>query len=378
MWFMLFNRLRNIIMDNTTTSNSSKRYYSLDLLRVVMTLLGIPLHAAISYMNYLPSRSWDSDIETHYLFDVLFGYIHLFRIPSFFLIAGFFGAMLMERKGLQEFLKNRGQRILVPLLICWVGIMVLSGQYPTKQLGHIWYLYYLILFYLVDLVISRMVSIKQLPTVNHWFRQSLILPYGILFWMVLTSLTNLTTPFGYVMQNTTLVQQLHVWVCYLLFYGFGKLLYFNKDLIFQFKQYGISALAVSIPIMALNYWIYLTYLQDATIEWLPFLGVCITSSIICWLVIFGTIGTIMQYYKPSRIIRYLADASYFIYIIHVPITIYISIKFTGIEIPSLVKFLINNILTFVIVVVLYNYLARNTAIGWLLNGRRYKRGLPPE
>lgn len=358
------------------TTKIQQRYYSLDLLRVIMTLLGIPLHAAISYMEYIPSRAWESDSETHFLFDVMFGYIHLYRIPAFFLIAGFFGAMLLERRGLKEFLQNRGQRILVPLLICWVALMILIGDYPTMQLGHIWYLYYLLLFYMADLTISQFIKMDNIPFVNKWFRKSLLLPYGIILWIVLTSLTNLTTPFGYVMQNTTLIQQLHVWVCYLLFYGFGKLLFFNKDLIFEFKKYGLKELLLSVIIMGFNYWVCLTYLQDGTVEALPFLAVCITSSIICWLVIFGTIGSIMTYYRPSRIIRYLADASYFIYIIHVPVTIYMSIKFMDWNFPILGKFLVNNILTFVIVVILYNFLARNTAIGTLLNGRRYKRGLP--
>ena len=43
--------------------------------------------------------------------------IHFFRMPTFMLLAGFFAALLMEKKGTGHLVKNRAQRILIPLIL---------------------------------------------------------------------------------------------------------------------------------------------------------------------------------------------------------------------------------------------------------------------
>ena len=45
--------------------------------------------------------------------------IHFFRMPAFMLLAGFFAALLMEKKGTGHLVKNRAQRILIPLILFW-------------------------------------------------------------------------------------------------------------------------------------------------------------------------------------------------------------------------------------------------------------------
>ena len=46
---------------------------------------------------------------------VLFFAIHVFRMTTFFLIAGFFAHMSFHRRGAWDFIKDRLQRIAVPL-----------------------------------------------------------------------------------------------------------------------------------------------------------------------------------------------------------------------------------------------------------------------
>ena len=63
-------------------------------------LLGIVLHAAIPFVPY-----WEEgDAGGGFLY-ALFEYIHLWRMPLFFLLSGFFTAMLWRRRGLRALVR---------------------------------------------------------------------------------------------------------------------------------------------------------------------------------------------------------------------------------------------------------------------------------
>ena len=50
---------------------------------------------------------------------VLFFTLHIFRMTVFFVLAGFFARMLLERLGVGEFVRNRAKRIAMPLAMFW-------------------------------------------------------------------------------------------------------------------------------------------------------------------------------------------------------------------------------------------------------------------
>ena len=136
-------------------------------------LLGIYLHAAVAYSEY---GSWPwKDGSTTGLFDVSLGLIHVFRMPVFYVLAGFFAALLYARRGAGGFVRNRVIRILVPFAVGWAVLfpvvkvlalwaMSLDGPTANPQeslqiftwrevLGrldpmHLWFLEYLLFFYL--------------------------------------------------------------------------------------------------------------------------------------------------------------------------------------------------------------------------------------
>jgi glucan biosynthesis protein C len=100
-------------------STGSTRYHGLDSLRAVMMLLGIYLHAAVanSYVGGWPFK--DERSLTH-VFDLSLAVIHAFRMPVFFVMAGFFGALLYDRRGWQGFAWNRAKRVLFPFAGGWL------------------------------------------------------------------------------------------------------------------------------------------------------------------------------------------------------------------------------------------------------------------
>ena len=73
--------------------------------------------------------------------------------------------------------------------------------------------------------------------------------------------------------------------------------------------------------------------------------------------------------------RYVSDASYWMYLVHLPFAIGIPGVLAPAPLPAIVKFAITVAITTAATLVSYHYLVRATAIGALLNGRRYPRGL---
>lgn len=89
------------------------RRHDLDALRAFAMLLGILLHAALSFV---PETFWMvQDERPSGLVEQGFYAIHGFRMPLFFLISGFFTAMLFRRRGMRGLLRQRAIRIAIPL-----------------------------------------------------------------------------------------------------------------------------------------------------------------------------------------------------------------------------------------------------------------------
>jgi peptidoglycan/LPS O-acetylase OafA/YrhL len=91
-----------------------------------------------------------------------------------------------------------------------------------------------------------------------------------------------------------------------------------------------------------------------------------------WLMIFGLIGLFTRYVnRPVRIARYLSDASYWTYLVHLPVLIILAGFVAHAAWPLPVKFAVTLGGTAAACIVSYHLLARSTPIGQLLNGRKY-------
>ncbi|MHC5544506.1 acyltransferase family protein, partial [Singulisphaera rosea] len=96
-----------------STPVESRRYHALDCVRATAMLLGVLYHALMfgamgrggpgPGFGGIPMRLQD--------------WMHSFRMPLFFLISGFFGAMMLEKYGTRGFLSRRWSRIGLPLLV---------------------------------------------------------------------------------------------------------------------------------------------------------------------------------------------------------------------------------------------------------------------
>ncbi len=86
-------------------------------------LLGIVLHASLSFF---PSYWMVSDSRQNDIFGTTFSAIHGFRMPLFFVMSGYFSAMLLHRRGRGALIKHRFFRVFLPLMVGLFTIVPLT------------------------------------------------------------------------------------------------------------------------------------------------------------------------------------------------------------------------------------------------------------
>ena len=103
-----------------THTQGIPRLHDMDALRAFAMLLGIMLHCALSFSG----EPWVvQDLKTNGMFGWINGAIHGFRMPLFMLVSGFFTMMLWRRRGLKALLKQRFQRIVIPLVLAMLTVI---------------------------------------------------------------------------------------------------------------------------------------------------------------------------------------------------------------------------------------------------------------
>lgn len=109
-------------MPRMETRPASDRRHDLDALRAFAMLLGIVLHVALSFSG----GPWMvQDERTSGVFHVLISAVHGFRMPLFFVLSGFFTAMLWRRYGLRALVKHRFKRVFLPLVLGTITLVPL-------------------------------------------------------------------------------------------------------------------------------------------------------------------------------------------------------------------------------------------------------------
>lgn len=153
-----------------------ERLHHLDALRALTMVLILPAHA----LALIGLQSGWNNFEA-----ATFWTIHVFRLPLFFLIAGFFAALLLDTQGLSGLVRNRAIRIGVPLLL---GVMLVvpvlnvclfeASAPPNRSAGdalatltqvqpsYLWFLWYLVLLYAIAIAVRRPLVGRQLAVAS--------------------------------------------------------------------------------------------------------------------------------------------------------------------------------------------------------------------
>ena len=111
-------------VDQSKESGTITRIHSLDAYRGVLMLLGIVIHGAIPFLDH-DVESLSGDVVSF-----SFWLVHLFRMPAFFMLSGFFAALLWQRYGGAGMLMNRFERIVLPF-ITFFFVLPAVVMYPV-------------------------------------------------------------------------------------------------------------------------------------------------------------------------------------------------------------------------------------------------------
>lgn len=93
-----------------------------------------------------------------------------------------------------------------------------------------------------------------------------------------------------------------------------------------------------------------------------------------WYMSFGMMGLFHRYFHEQRSwVRYLSDSSYWQYLVHIPLIIYVQYLVRDLPLPSGVKVVIIFAATTSVLLLSYQFFVRNTWLGVLLNGPRHRK-----
>lgn len=384
----------------------NRRYYGLDALRGSLMMLGIVLHAAMFYVAD-PPIPIPTDRNTSYVFDVLLFFIHSFRMQAFFVLAGFFAALLVARRGVRETLVDRAKRILAPMAVAAVTILPVAGllaadfglsaRFGTHDfipdlnalkilgkelvangiaidqpsLGHLWFLEYLCLLYLL-LPFCRWL-VEKSSSVEASINRILKSPFVILVFGLYTAAISWPYLGGQLLlENTLLMPHWPSLLYFGSFFVLGYLMHSYIDFLATLARgvYGWAALALLLVPLA-----GAASLQDIKTHGQIFevhLAAVLGNGLFTWSLIFLFIGCAMRFFdRDSPWIQYAAQSAYWVYLIHLPLVTFAAWWLIQYDLPAVVKFVINCGFTVIVSLLTFHYWVQKTWISDFLHGRRF-------
>ena len=397
---------------------ADERIHGLDAVRAFALLIGVAMHVVGPWLENLPDATFREAPSATAA--AIWFFPHIFRMPVFFLVAGYFGRLLAERYETRQFIKDRAKRIALPLAFGFVitalmGLALALGalasgmsfaevtalvQAQREQiatagdangglgrvtLGHLWFLYYLLLFYGVALIsrgAARAVdregkALSSIDRVLRFFMRTglaavvFALPVAawyVFMWPDWAHWQGLPTP-------QSLIPNVPAVLVFGLSFAVGWLLHRQTHLLLQLRNrwvaYSLAAIAFAVAC-------YL--IAGPTPQWSPHLSgwklpiYAVTYLLATWCASFALIAVALRFLSgASPVRRYVADSSYWIYLMHPVPILFFMLLLRPLAWHWSVKFLITLTASVLLLLLAYHAFVRSTFIGATLNGRRRPR-----
>ncbi len=388
----------------------------LDATRAFALVLGVVFHASLSFMPVF--IGWAvQDVSTGPLVAQFVTVSHSFRMPVFFLLAGCFSHLAFHRRGAWEFGRSRVLRIVVPFVIGWfllrpllvsgwvMGFASMRGDYDVRAgltaglatlqalpaglftQTHLWFLYYLVLITALTLAGRALLGAVAGRRAGRWARgvdagvawlarspwglPVFAAPTALVLWRM--DIWGMDTP------DRSLQPHLPVLLIYGGFFCFGWLL--------GRQPAAMAGLARLTPVR---------WIGAAT----GLAGVLLLGGIqldpghphhaaahrvfvagyalMMWSLVFLAIGVFQKFCaRPRPWVRYVADSSYWMYLIHLPIVVWLQVAVAEVPVHWAFKLPFISAVTIAVTLLSYDLFVRSTLLGAILNGRRRDRVLLP-
>ncbi|RCK68502.1 acyltransferase [Desertihabitans brevis] len=370
----------------------------MDALRAGALLLGIVLH---TLMPFVPGIGWlVVDSETSVVAGIPVMVIHLFRMHLFMMLAGYLGRMVLHRRGPTSYLRDRTLRILLPLVAFWapavLGLGLVAGAValwrgtpppqppptagpppPLAELppGQLWFLAVLMQCVLVVVVVRavavRLLGADRAGRVSARLGAVLVAPAGVLLAALpyLVALLLQGMPEAGIAQPLTVLPQLVPLTAYLGAFLVGWWLHASSEALQRLAGRWRVHLGLAVLLSAALVLSYGVPVPEAARS--------VVVAAAGWLWVYGLVGLCVRHLdQPRPAVRYLADASYWMYLVHLPLVVAVEgFLLADLTLPIVVKLVLTWALSGVLMVASYDLLVRSTWVGRWLNGHRRPRVL---
>ncbi|MFN8767302.1 MAG: acyltransferase family protein [Lysobacteraceae bacterium] len=333
-----------IAADNT-------RLHAFDQLRALAMLGGVLFHAAMAH-SVLVQPFWPGALgTTSWWVDAAAWLSHLVRMPLFFLVAGYFAAHTLARRGMAGLFRQRARRVLVPFLVAWplLTLALASGLGWAAQhvdapnavlrylreasgseapalpvgLGHLWFLPYLLLF-------TTMHWAGKALGAGAWLEAAMArgpvvvavgLPMVLIAPFAMTSAPH-PAPEG-------LLPQLWAIGLYGPFFALGVGLHGRLDDWATLWRRGWPALAVVLALHVVFLWRLQQGPLDALWPHAAWPTAALEAGIAAWGTLLLVIAGLRFLQQPSPALGYLARSAYTVYLVHLPLLLALQIALLG-------------------------------------------------
>lgn len=372
----------------------------LDAVRAAAVVAVVALHSGMPYLTHpMPGLAWSVRDSASPTVDFAFWSIELIVMPLFLIIAGFLAAETLARRGPMGLVKNRGKRLLIPLLFgmvvvlpmdlyTWVLGWVTEGLVsPVKLkslkfdgvidrdlwgLGHLWFLQYLFQ-YIVVLALGTM-ALERLG----WRHRPSPSPR-----VVLVALIGLSIAVLYVRPQVVWGFQ-HAfapvpskWLYHAAFFfaGVGIAVFdpaWTRTRTIATRWAG-PAIAMGIAAVVLGRW-HLSQSNQQINDALQIAGfanltlAAMTATAAMSIAMLGIAFAVGHVQRLPRSVEYLAAASFWVYLVHHPVLglVHIDLKYLLPGVPAALKAVAAGLIALSVSLLTYEGLVRRSTLGrWL-------------
>jgi glucan biosynthesis protein C len=351
------------------------RIFGLDAARSVLMLLGIVVHTG-SFVSSFQAAS-DSPLDNSVLLIAIL--VHNFRMPAFFAVAGLFAAMLIDQRGLRGFWQQRMRRLFWPLVASSVTVIPITlasfdVSTPKKLMDagfvHMWFVYYLLIFSAVTILLYWLFHKTSLGQRKHellkkfarkWFANPIILLLAAAITCLLPAYFSVES--GALEKDSGLLPNIYLLIFYGIFFSLGLFSYSIWQSI-ERKLRKFWWIYLALGLAAFSTYSNLMFSNTEQTWWKFF------YTLSTWMLAAGFIAFFVRFAnKPNRFFAYFSEASYWIYIVHLPIVLAALYWLAKWQVPFFWSFVFSTVFTFSISTLSYHWLVKDTIIGKFLAGK---------
>ena len=372
---------------------AATRIHYMDNLRALAMLAGVVFHAALAYSPLMRPFWPPADAVGSLPVDALAWFLHLFRMPLFFVVAGFFAALLVDRRGLSGLFRSRCLHVLLPLLLFLPPVLAslhwLTGQaaittaHPSPALAwlrgyielhdampfvpgwvHLWFLFYLMLFTVLAWVASALElgrlgdGLAVLPPI--------VLPAALPM-LLAPALAWAGVPWP---APESFLPSLWALAFFGAYFALGYQAFRRPALLERLRPQSSWLLGGAVAAYAVLFWSTGGFANAQPSPLRQFLHAALQAYAGCWMTLWCLLAARRWLDGRSAAMRWLADASYWVYLVHLPVLFAIQYRLLDLPMPWTARFALSTVSTLALSFASYQWLVRHTLVGRLLNGRQ--------